>query len=675
MFKHEATKLCIKQYGLLLAVILIAVEIIFMNFAYAERHFDNENTREYFKQYIASVSGKITSAKEEYIEAENDRINSAIITQERLMSDVINGTITDESKYISEISDIQPLLDQAPAFSLVLEKYDHAKDDPDNRYIVGGEYSGFTNDFPDIFFTAFVIVITALVFMNEESSNMIVYIRILPGGKGHTLSSKIALLVSFTFFLHLIISCIEILFFCREDGFEVLSYPLQSIPYFSGCSYDISVIDCFALVKLLRLLGYMFIEAMVILISVTLRRALYAVFIPCALCLIQQFIFVESSAAYYLPTGLLRAVGYFRGDSYEKRNIGFVNEENVKIFSQISSDTVIVIVLVSLMFCVASCVIATRYYCSRKSFRFAALIIPIIFLCGCESPSDTQICYNLSDGFYMIRQNDEMYFLNSEGITVRSFSDEAEAELLRDPFQSDLRITHIACAGDKLYYLNMGESTEIVEVSVSDLTSKAVFSQKPQAEYSFLGLSFSDNMILESDIHSFFSDGKDLYIVAHSGDIYRVKNKTAECIIADGNQFNMLAFDGRMIYYINRSFELIAYDTINDTSSKLAGNFVRALYYDGNRLLYSNSSGIYSFDPNTHNSSMLSERKAEKISSDGENIVFYYDETLYRLNEPEKVIFQKQLLHFSVIAGSNKIYCVYYQDGKTYGDYIDLTIL
>lgn len=58
----------------------------------------------------------------------------------------------------------------------------------------------------------------------------------------------------------------------------------------------------------------------------------------------------------------------------------------------------------------------------------------------------------------------------------------------------------------------------------------------------------------------------------------------------------MLCFDGRKIYYINSLLQLKCYDTKTGAISRLQGEFVRAIYYDGTRLIFSDKNGIFALD-------------------------------------------------------------------------------
>ncbi len=677
MLKHEIKKLFVKRHGLLLMLAMVIAEFVVMNCIYTPKHFDNEITKVAYYDYMSYLSGTLTTEKENFLYSEQEKVYAAKSKEQDLINRIISGELDDEEEYLLGISEIQPLLDKAQALELTFEKYNYVSEAADKRYFIVGEYNGLCRDYPDVLFVAFVVFLTALSFLGEESSQMITLIRAYPKGKSSTLYAKIGALGVFFLIAQILASGCEFLFLCREGGLEALSYPIQSISYFSGCFYNISIAECFVSLQITRLLGYIFLAAIVILLCVTIKKPLFVVFVPCSLCLLQQFLFTEESTAYYLPTGFLRATGYFRGEVYETLSEGTNNQITTKTFSEIPISVFGALVVLISAFCAAAVFAARSYYDKKpqksKHIRALSLLMLMIFnISGCNSQIPTDICYNLKDGFYML-QNDTQYFVkSSDGIAVFSKLDDASYDLLRDPFSSDMLITHIAYGDNSIYYLDDSSGTSITKVSLDTFQCEELFSQDPQAVYSYLGLSFKDNIILESSIHSFFTDGNAIYPITYNGEIYQIKNGKAECIIPDGNQLNMVAFDGKTIYYINHSLELMAYNVVDKQSERLAGGFVKSLYYDGSRLLYSNKNGIYSMDIKNGATELLTEMTAEQISSDGSRIVFYADETLYLLDHEIRTLMRQKLLHFSILSNTDMVYYVYYYNGENVSDVLEI---
>lgn len=678
MLKHEIKKLFIKQYGILLMVVTAMLEIFVMSSIYTPKHFDNEVTKNNYYNYMSYLCGQFTTEKEEYVYAEQEKIFAAQSTEQHIINQILSGEVTDEEDYSNTLLEVRPLIDKTEALDLVFEQYNYVSENPENRFFISGDFAGLSRDYPDVLFSALVIMVTALAFFSEENSSVLTLIKSYPNGKCKTLYAKIGSLVLLITLMQILLTICELFFLCKESGIEALFYPIQSISFFSGCKYNVSILSGYIFMQIIRLIGYLFLVGVTVLLSVTVKKPLVVVFVPCSLCMLQQFVFAEDSAAYYLPTGFLRAVGYFRGEAYETLNAGSKNQTTIKVFSEISSTAFLIILLFIILFFTMSVYFAGRYY-DRKGFDIkkvssvSCAIIVLICMTGCETNSlPISACYNLIDSFYLMQNSSYYYLIDYNNIKAISKTDNTEYEILRDPFDEEVFITNFVYLDNSILYLDIENDTSINKISLNNFQREEMFSQSPQAKYSYLGLSFDDNMVIESAIYSFFADENALYFITYYGEIYRVCNTKSECIISDISSLDMVSFDGNTIYYINNSLELISYNVTTNQAEQLAGEFVKAIYYDGSRLLYSNKNGIYEMNVNDGSIKLLTEMTAERISSDSTYITFYANETLYLLNDEVEILAHQRLLYFSVISDMNKVYYVYYDNGENVSEIIEI---
>ena len=280
---------------------------------------------------MASYSGRFTYEKEAEILAEQERFVDAKNVRDKIQANLLFGKYSGEGEFISEYENAVSIIERKDAFDILFDKYSYSLDDPERRFITVGNYNGLAHDAPDVFVLFAVIFLTAILFLSEEHSNVITFIRISPDGRLKTLCGKITAVFTFTLVCHISKIFAEFLAMISSGNFAELSYPVQSIEFFSNCPYDITILQAFAAISALRLLGYLFVEALVILLAVTVHRSLPAVFVPCAVCVLQQFAFDPAAPAYYIPTGSLRAVGYFRGTVTQTDHMG----NDVTMFSEI----------------------------------------------------------------------------------------------------------------------------------------------------------------------------------------------------------------------------------------------------------------------------------------------------------------------------------------------------
>ncbi len=666
MLCHELKKLFIKQYGILLFMIFLIGEILFLNAQYPDSRPANAVTRQHLEEYMSEFSGKLTAESEKKILDEQEIILNAKNAENDIMRKLWYNDYKSESDFLADITPVSIITERSDAFDILMSKYNYASENPENRYIISQEYNGMVRDFPDVLITLLVILSTSFLFLNEESSNVITIIRISKNGMVKTLRSKITSVLILICAAHGISVITELLFMLIRGNVNELMFPLQSIEFYRNCPFDISILGAFFAISSIKLLGYLFIAASIIMLSVTLKKPLFTVFIPTAVCILQQFLFSPSTPAYYLPTGLLRAVGYFRGNSEETLNSGTTLAETVPDFSEIPLFAFVLIIVAALIFIGSAIFLAKRYYGGhkmQKDVKIPVIIMSILMLfslSGCSSSKVENVVYNAGENLFFA-QNDDYYFVsNDTGITAVSKDTGESHKLITDAFDisgdMDCRVT--AC-GDYIYYHDHNSfDNSINRISLLDMTSSDFLSPKAN-NGGFLGISISsgnDSSVGLLDL--FFTDGKDLYIVFSGGDgIYRLSGNELECIVSERLYKNTkVSFDGQKIYYINRRLELKSYDVKSSVTEIISGDFTKSVYYDGTRLLYSNSKGIFSLNIRDNSTYKLSDEIADELSSDGEQIVFSQNGALYLLDDQKQLILDYEPTCFAIISGTNTLF-------------------
>lgn len=673
MLCHELKKLFIKQYGILLFVIFLIGEIVFLNAQYPDSRPANDVTRQHLEEYMSKFSGKLTAESEQKILDEQEMILNVKNAENDIMRKLWYNEYETEKDFLAEFTPVSIISERSDAFEIIMAKYNYASKNPENRYIMFHEYNGLTRDFPDVLIALLVILSASFLFMNEESSNVITIIRISENGRIKTLRSKITSVLVLICAAQAISVITELLFMIFRGNVNELMFPLQSIEFYRNCPVEISILGAFFAISAIRLIGYFFLAALIILLSVTLRKPLLTVFIPTAICVLQQFLFSPATPAYYLQTGLLRAVGYFRGNSEETLNSGTTLSETVPDFSEIPLFAFFLIIGITSIFICFAVFIANRYYGgykTRNHMKIPAIITSILMLfslSGCSSASTENVVYNARENLFFA-QNDDYYFVSDDsGVTAVSKDTGESRKLITNAFNisgdMDCRVT--AC-GDYLYYHDHNSfDNSINRISLLDLTSEDFYS--PNANMSgFLGISlYSESELSAEIIDSFFTDGKDGYAVFYGGDgIYKLSGKQYECIIPERLYENTkICFDGNRIYYINRRLELKSYDVKSGNIEIISSDFTKAVYYDGTRLLYSNSNGIFSLNTADNSTYKLSDEIADELSSDGKSIVFSQKGALYLLDNRKQLILDYEPTCFAIIGGTNTLFA-----RKSYSD-------
>lgn len=669
MIREELKKLYIKQFGLILALLLIVGEIFFVNYLYPKREFTSDITERHFYEYMDKFSGKLTSKKEAEILAEQERIVDARNRMSAIEKRLYYGEYPNEDAFAAEYEENRLITERKEAFDLIFEQYSYALENPNDRYLTVGDYIGMTSDFPDVLLLALVIFLTASLFLNEESSGVITFIRISANGKQKTFFGKLAAILVFILSAQIFRTVLEFVIMTSRGDIRELSYPIRTLEFFQYSPYNISILQGFLIISALRLLGYLFVSALIILLSVTLKKALFTIFIPSAVCLLQQFAFNLVTPAYYIPTGFLRGVGYLRGRSTTTNYSG----DEIVIFSEISFTFLITLMTVTGVFIVISVKKAYNYY-SGKSFKLtqkALALTAVITLCvmisGCSWTHDKPIKYNLRENRFFAQNNNNFYVTNNDGITQVSKSDSSELPMLHTSPSGD-KIYYdkpIVCDDNNIYCIGSGD---IYRISLSDYGQEKVFSLNFGGSPGFMDINFIENPdinIKTGILQGFFTDGKEYYYIYSTRILMNGK-----AIIDEKLYGSMVSCDGHKIYYINSLLQLKCYDTGNGEITRLPGEFVRSIYYDGTRLLYSDKNGIFALNSTDNTAEKISDYTAEQLTSDGEKIVYMSGGKLYFLTDTPVEIYDKDCEAFAFLSNTNKLAIVQYS-----GEYELLDIL
>lgn len=655
MLQDELKKLYVKQFGFISVIIFIICEIFFVNYIYPKREFSSEITERYFYEYMEQYSGRLSSQRESEIVAEQERIVDANNAKSELEARMMNGEFSSEDEFLSEYGKIQAVTERQDAFDIVLEMYNYALEAPETRYLTAGNYSGLGSDFPDAILLTFVIFLTATAFLNEESSNVITFIRISSNGRDKTFKSKLCSIALFIVGGWVFSTVMELFVMLSRGELSELYYPITTIEFFQNCPYKISILGGFFVISILKFLGYLFVSSLVILLSVTIRKPLFTIFIPCAMCVLQQFAFYPATPAYYLPTGFLRGVGYLRGNVVTTNYSG----DEVKLFSDIPLLFLIILIIVTIVFATISIVVACNYYACRsinfssKILASVALFSVICTISGCSDNSRENMRFNLWESSFFA-QNDENFFVSSENnqITQISKIDGSTTPLIHEIFPDSAA----SFSGFQILYQNGSiyyhANTDINKISLANFSQKKAFGEN-RAEKGFLGINLSKKMEFGNKLTistGFFIDGNTCYYVFNNGVM-----KDGKYVVDEEIYNGMLCFDGRKIYFVNLLLQLKSYDTVSGIITQLPGEFVNAIYYDGTQLLYSDKNGMFSLDIDDISTRKISDYTATRIVSCDNKIVYLSNGKLYLASETPLEIYDGEAAQFALVSGTNKL--------------------
>lgn len=656
MLRFELNKLFFKQKAIALLVVVLVIEALTVIFIYPENTFTTREAERQFYEYAEELSGKLTAEKKEIILAEQLAIIEAKNNEGAVAAKLRNGSYENRDEYRAELAKTQEITMRSEPFNELFTRYSHALADPEKRYVLKGNYDGMTVDFADFPFILLIVFSTAMLFLGEENSNMITFLRISENGRHKTFFAKIVSIALLIIAGSVFRMAAEFVMLNIRGSFEELFYPIQSIVYFDGCPFKLTILDGFFALNLIKLLGYFFVSAFVVLLSITLKKALLTVFIPFALCVIQQFSFVPETPAYYLPTGMLRAVGYFRGE-YQTVTIP------IEIIEPVPPQILFIVTGFSAVFVIAAIITAYNYYNPRKALfktntAISALCVLLIcvMLSGC-SEERTGSYMNLRDSGAFAQSDEYIFLSDDDGIRAIRKSDGENLALVHNPFEEkSVMSSSVYANGNTLYYLTEKDLfSELRSISADTFEKRLVYSPTAD-EGRVIGLDygFERKGILADAV---FTNGNDWFFISSGdGGVFRLKNGSFENVLADKEYKHQLSFDGRHIFYITQSLELMCLDTVSGEKKLICGDFVRAVCTDGTHVVYSTERGIFLLDPESSSTEKISDETADGLAYADGRTVYSKDGTLYLLGVEPVELYSGVEFGFAVISGTDTVW-------------------
>lgn len=665
MILFEALKIFIKKFGVALVLIAIFLKIIISIFSVEELSFDNKMTEYNYYSYMETVEGYVTVQKEEFFLAEKEKILAAKASGIDLSNKLANGFFENDTDFINAYNELLPILNKEAAFQIIEEKYNYALADKTKRHILSHEIPFIAVDFPDIALVFFIVLFTSLVFLDEDATKMIVLLKTSKNGQHKTFFSKCFIVFGSIFFMWAVFAMIEFIFIFKHCNFNLLSAPIQSMRYYENSLYDISFIKLIFLINITKLIGYIFLGAVSVLLSVKIKKPLLTIFIPISAIFLQQFTFSKKYLAYYLPTGLLRASGYFKGKEYLKVG-NEILKDNV-VFNDIPFNTLLFIIAITIFMSFTFIYLSLSSYKNKmKKSNYKAVfmcIFSVLCLSGCtgdNNPLSTNFNFNES---FVLQQNEDYYYVYENQLKSVSKESNEEFNILRDVF-IDESIWSFCLFNENCYYMHFeSNSTSIGCVSLKDFSQSVLFEADDKPAYEFLGIVKKKKQMIDQIILGFFTDERNLYLITDNPTCiyqYNLKTKKLLPIIEENIYKNNVSFDGENVYYVNSHLKLNAYNVNTKKTQRLSEKNVRTITLKDNVIYFSDINGTYKYDILNDIEIKLNDYVAQRISATDNHVIFTDKNRIlhsYNIVTNEcKEIYSQWIVDFSCILDTNTVY-------------------
>ena len=565
MVKWDLKKIFIKQYGSILLVVFIVLEIIFA-FEIPSKKAEDK----FYQEYMTAYSGEMTAIKEEMILAESTRLSEIHNTESFIKNEFLLGRIS-EDEYIAKYKEIKDELIRAKAFEGVWQQYMYATGNPIQRYIVSDIPDDLTSEQPDYILALIILILSTGAFLYEHQNNMLPFMRTSQKGRNKAAMCKIWIVLVGTF----VFSAIRhIIHWCMGGNvWASLDYPIQSIEFYQNCPYSLTIAETLIAVFLLRTLGYMTFAVIGVICVELSRNSVLSLFIPLFYLIAPHLLFEKENLIYNFPgpTGMIMALGYLKGNSFEKVNEGLLTETTVQSFTEISLLQMFLMIIMCVAIILFGIILVNKRYrnCNNKKEKCRLLPLMLILplcLTGCAK-SESQVINIGVDAVY--RTETGFYCSGEYGLYICDENGENAVALFRNSLDDGEKSIKIqsGCFADNSYYYSTFAG-QIFRIDLDTLKRYKIFTKETSPRKLLMGLITIDPDMTDTDIEYIFANDNDVFAVTYGGTIQKIlKGNRTKTILEVDIYEKRLAFDGENIYYINQLLELKKYSFSDNTSA------------------------------------------------------------------------------------------------------------
>ncbi len=272
MFLYEWKKLLLRRGGIWLLLLFfvgeIAISVLF------RQPYDRvlEQNREVYDRYLSSVNGPLTQEKQDYLEAEMDRLNDVHVQLNQLNSDYYQGKIP-QDEYRTQLEELTQQDADYTGFAKLYNQYIYVREVPERRYFLytGGWERLMTDWEPDYLLLLVLVLLMTPVFCEEYESRMDQILLTQKRSAGAQVLWKAAAVGSLTVLLTAAAQLCRVVTYATY-GLPNGSYPLESLVSFGGSVKGLSILQGFFLQFALKELGYLYCSLTILVLSVLLRK-------------------------------------------------------------------------------------------------------------------------------------------------------------------------------------------------------------------------------------------------------------------------------------------------------------------------------------------------------------------------------------------------------------------
>lgn len=598
MIITELKKILFKDKGLLKLVVVFMCYVLTVNFIGYDNNQQVENNLKVYKQYVSQFNGKLTDEKFQEIQSIYDEVMNVKGLKNKLKMQFVNGEVTAE-QFTLEMEKISQSRKNMMAFKYFYNQVEYVRGDQTTRDIIDPRgWDSLLDDSITIFFIliALAMVITPQMTLEYESE-MDAILLSTSGGRFKTFLIKMGITFILCIFIVVILTIIKLMYLNLMVGLSNWNSPIQSLKIFSKSSFSISLKNAFFIQIICRILGAIFLSAIIYISSILTKKTIIALFNTFAVILIPLvgFGIGYSIALLPLPVGLLIPHIYFIG--WEKQLGMNLNEVRLNRYttSQFSLYLGIIIIIIVLIYN-----LSYYFYLHNEKLKFPKFkvkkfslwfVLLGILLSGCNQNNIIeQNSIIISNQEETTRDENEKYFVEVVDSAQIEVTNKLQGEsyfLIRDPFV-EFSINTIFLLENNCYYsVNNGGRIEFYQVNLDSLEEKLIYySNEPKVE-NYL----NSNERIEEDmskISKFYVSDNVLYYITVDYALYKVdlSNKKVNLITNDVLLENGSVFFKDRIFYCTSLNKLAIYDTKTSEIKEIDWLYVDEFKIEDNSFIY-----------------------------------------------------------------------------------------
>lgn len=276
IFRYELKKIFIENKALYVIIGFVLIMSIFNINADRPYNIGLELEKETYTRLAEehNLYGKINNEKQDTVMLLKSNCIEAQQSFDEYFVKLRRGDI-DSAEFFEETKQYSKKTNDKLGIDQLLNQIDYVKVDPQSRYIMyaNGWESLFAMGYEYIFII-FAIIMSALIFAGEIDDGMEGFIVTCNNGKRKTIVSKLTILLGI---MAIFIVGINIIHYCYVAENYQLNYgnfPIQSMQSFANCQLNLSIIQGFMLLNLIKYLGICIIAITSAIIFVIMKNTI-----------------------------------------------------------------------------------------------------------------------------------------------------------------------------------------------------------------------------------------------------------------------------------------------------------------------------------------------------------------------------------------------------------------